>query len=159
MILFTRKAKAEHHKAWKSLGGRINLDTQLDNLANTRQDIISSIGAPAALKLLQMSLFSVAIGSNDFINNYFTLRLYNLGARKVIVANVGPIGFSKKRLHMLLCCWALWRSDPLRSTIESLQRQIQVCVLGSYHPSDATNVIIAKRLLDGGSDDISLMNV
>ncbi|KAK0608014.1 hypothetical protein LWI29_024132 [Acer saccharum] len=101
-------------------GGRINLDAQLDNFPNTCQDIISSIGAPEALKLLQMSLFSVTIGSNDFINNYFTpvlstveqklvppetfgaamiskfrlqlTRLYNLGARKVIVANVGPIG-------------------------------------------------------------------
>lgn len=48
------------------------MDAQLDNFANTRQDIISRIGAPAALKLFQRSLFSVTIGSNDFINNYLT---------------------------------------------------------------------------------------
>ncbi|RVW25778.1 GDSL esterase/lipase [Vitis vinifera] len=104
----------------KIFGGRINLDAQLDNFANTRQDIISRIGAPAALKLFQRSLFSVTIGSNDFINNYLTpilsaaeqklvspqtfvgtmisrfrlqlTRLYSLGARRIIVANVGPIG-------------------------------------------------------------------
>lgn len=28
-----------------------------------------------------------------------------------------------------------------------------------YHPSDAANVIIAKRLYDGGQDDIFPMNV
>ncbi|KAG8658914.1 hypothetical protein MANES_03G205600v8 [Manihot esculenta] len=104
----------------KIFGGRINLDAQIDNFENNRQDIISSIGAPAALNLIQRALFSVTIGSNDFINNYFTpvglvpkrelippqvfvntmiarfrlqlTRLYNLGARKIVVANVGPIG-------------------------------------------------------------------
>ncbi|OIT32153.1 PREDICTED: GDSL esterase/lipase At4g16230-like [Nicotiana attenuata] len=101
-------------------GGRINMDAQLDNFANTRQDIITRIGEPAAIKLIENSLFSVTMGSNDFINNYLTpvvstpkqltvppmkfvgamiskyriqlTRLYNLGARKVIVVNVGPIG-------------------------------------------------------------------
>ena len=46
------------------------MDAQIDNFANTRQDIISGIGIPAALKLLNRALFSVTIGSNDFINNY-----------------------------------------------------------------------------------------
>lgn len=48
------------------------MDAQLDNFANTRQDIISTIGEPATLQLLRRSLFSVTMGSNDFINNYFT---------------------------------------------------------------------------------------
>ena len=128
------------------------MDAQIDNFANTRQDIISNIGLPAAMQLFKKSLFSVTIGSNDFINNYLTpvlstakqklvspemfveamisrfrlqltvktlfffshfytyeshfdhylsvefatysilQRLYNLGARKIVVANVGPIG-------------------------------------------------------------------
>ncbi|KAM5568726.1 GDSL esterase/lipase [Rosa sericea] len=100
--------------------GRINLDAQIDNFANTREDIISSIGRPAAVELLRRALFSVTIGSNDFLNNYllpvitefkrklippetfvgiliarFRLqltRLYNLGARKMVVVGVGPIG-------------------------------------------------------------------
>ncbi|KAI3469276.1 hypothetical protein Pfo_025939 [Paulownia fortunei] len=104
----------------KIFGGRINLDAQIDNFANTRQEIISRIGDAAAKKLFKNALFSVTIGSNDFINNYLTpfvskveqklvppesfvgamisryriqlMRLYSMGARKVIVANVGPIG-------------------------------------------------------------------
>lgn len=52
--------------------GRLNLDAQIDNFANTRQDIISNIGPPLALNLFKKALFSVTIGSNDFINNYLT---------------------------------------------------------------------------------------
>lgn len=48
------------------------MDAQIDYFANTRHDIISYIGVPAALNLLQNALFSVTIGSNDFINNYLT---------------------------------------------------------------------------------------
>ncbi|RZB64545.1 GDSL esterase/lipase isoform B [Glycine soja] len=104
----------------KLFGDRINFDAQLDNFANTRQDIISNIGVPTALNLFKRSIFSVAMGSNDFINNYLApavliyeknlaspelfvttlvsrfreqlIRLFNLGARKIIVTNVGPIG-------------------------------------------------------------------
>jgi len=53
-------------------GGRLNFDAQIDNFANTRQDIIATIGVPATLDLFNRSLFSVTIGSNDFINNYLT---------------------------------------------------------------------------------------
>ncbi|KAI5415583.1 GDSL esterase/lipase At4g16230 isoform X2 [Lathyrus oleraceus] len=102
------------------LGGRLNFDAQIDYFANTRHDIISSIGVPEALDLLKNALFSVTIGSNDFINNYLAqhvayamyksdspetfvttlisklrtqlTRLFNLGARKIVVVNVGPIG-------------------------------------------------------------------
>lgn len=48
------------------------MDAQLDNFANTRQDIISSIGVTAAHDLLKNAVYSVAMGSNDFINNYLT---------------------------------------------------------------------------------------
>ncbi|KAL4643155.1 hypothetical protein ACB092_02G072900 [Castanea dentata] len=104
----------------KILGDQINMDARIDNFTNSRQDIISNIGAPAALTLLGKAIFFVTMGSNDFIDNYLTpvtsaaeqklitpevfvgtmisrfrlqlTRLYNLGARKIIVANVGPIG-------------------------------------------------------------------
>ncbi|CAI9291979.1 unnamed protein product [Lactuca saligna] len=97
--------------------GRIPMDAQLDNFAKTRLDIISSIGAPASLKLFATALFQVTTSSNDFINNYFlpsliknqpppetfveTLisafrrqltKLYDLGARKIIVTNAPPVG-------------------------------------------------------------------
>ncbi|CAH8276443.1 unnamed protein product [Arabidopsis lyrata] len=103
----------------KLFGERINVDAQLDNFATTRQDIISWIGDSQAAKLFRSAIFSVTTGSNDLINNYFTpvvstlerkvspevfvdtmiskfrlqlTRLYQLGARKIVVINIGPIG-------------------------------------------------------------------
>ncbi|XP_057434005.1 GDSL esterase/lipase At4g16230-like isoform X2 [Lotus japonicus] len=102
------------------LGGRINFDEQIDNFAITREEIINRIGVTTALNLFKKALFTVALGSNDFLDNYLTpvlsipereflspesfvammisrlrvqlTRVFNLGARKIVVANVGPIG-------------------------------------------------------------------
>ncbi|GAV70843.1 LOW QUALITY PROTEIN: Lipase_GDSL domain-containing protein, partial [Cephalotus follicularis] len=238
----------------KIFGGRINMDAQLDNFANTRNDIFLSIGDVAALQLLQKSLFSITIGSNDFINNYFTpvlsaaeqklvspevfvatmiftyrqqlTRLYSLGARKIVVANVGPIGcipyqrdinpaagdscvslpnqmaqlFNSELKSLIVeldanlerskfvyadvsrivddilqnymsygfenanyaCCYAAGRYGGLIPCGPSSK----ICIDRSkyffwdpYHPSDAANVLIAKRLLDGDSSDISPVNI
>lgn len=239
----------------KIFGGRINMDAQLDNFANTRQDIISRIGITGAEKLLNGALFSVITGSNDFINNYLTpvvltfeqklvspkefvgtlisrfrlqlMRLYDMGARKIVVPNVGPIGCIPYQLDMNPSvgnndCVALPNhlaqlyNSQLKSLLQKLTIQLKgstflfanvygivtdiiqnsksygfddvdsaccyvtgqhgglipcgptsrVCTDRSkylfwdpYHPSDATNVIIAKRLMDGGLEDISPFNI
>ncbi|KAJ7955243.1 GDSL esterase/lipase [Quillaja saponaria] len=235
-------------------GGRINMDAQLDNFANTRQDIISSIGVFAALKLFRRALFSVTMGSNDFINNYLTpvvssveqelvspelfvstmisryrlqlTRLSNLGARKIVVVNVGPIGcipyqrdtnptagdncveFPNQLAQLfntqlkslivelstslegstfvyadvyrivedIIQNYTSYGFENANSSCCSLAGRFgglvpcnptsKVCLVRSkhvfwdpYHPSDAANVIIARRLLDGDSHDVSPMNV
>ncbi|KAI4334985.1 hypothetical protein L6164_013675 [Bauhinia variegata] len=235
-------------------GGRINLDAQIDNFANTRQDIVSSHGISFTLNLFSKSIFSVVMGSNDFINNYLTpvlsiperksvspelfvatmisrfrqqlTRLYGLGARKIVVANVGPIGcipFQRelntdagdncaafpnqlaqlfntqlKKLsselntnlagssfvyadvyHILedilqnyssygfenpnsACCYLAGRVGGLIPCIpksEVCADRSKYVFWDAYHPSDAANVIIAKRLLDGDTNDISPVNV
>ncbi|XP_020228588.1 GDSL esterase/lipase At4g16230 [Cajanus cajan] len=238
----------------KVFGGRLNFDAQIDNFANTRQDIIGSIGVPAALNLFKRSLFSVTIGSNDFINNYLTpsltfsdqkaaspeffvttmisklrlqlTRLFNLGARKIVVANVGPIGcipsqrdanpgagdscvvfpnqlaqlfntqlkgliaelnsnlegsmFVYADVYRILedillnyvvlgfdnpssaCCHVAGRFGgliPCSPTSRVCWDRSKYVFWDPYHPSDAVNVIIAKRLLDGGSNDIFPVNI
>ncbi|KAI9123101.1 hypothetical protein K1719_005990 [Acacia pycnantha] len=100
--------------------GRIDMDAQIGNFEKTRQDIISMKGASAAQDLFKKAIFIVALGSNDFLCNYIApifdaakrvlvspqvfvasmtstfrkqlTQLYNLGGRKFIVVNVGPIG-------------------------------------------------------------------
>ncbi|XP_061349163.1 GDSL esterase/lipase At4g16230-like [Gastrolobium bilobum] len=238
----------------KVFGGRLNLDAQIDNFANTRQDIISSIGVPASLNLFKRALFSVTIGSNDFINNYLTpavtfpeqilqspelfvttmisklraqlTRLFNLGARKFVVANVGPIGcipsqrdanpaagdscvsfpnqlaqlfntqlkgliaelssnlagsmFVYADVYNILedilqnyvafgfdnpssaCCYMAGRFGgliPCGPTSKVCWDRSKYVFWDPYHPSDAANVIIANRLLDGGSKDITPVNI
>ncbi|CAN0855358.1 GDSL esterase/lipase At4g16230 [Linum grandiflorum] len=238
----------------KIFGGRINMDEQIGNFAKTKQDIISMIGVDKAEKLVQNALYSVTIGSNDFVNNYLTpiisileqastppdayvtkmidkltlqlTRLYDLGARKIVVVNVGPIGcipymrdlnpLSGDKCAEFPNELARSYNAKLRTVVQGLSNSLngsylvyadvyrivhdivtnyksygfenadgaccrlagnhggfipcgpwsKVCSERSkyvfwdpYHPSDATNVIMAKRLLDGGTDDIWPMNV
>ncbi|XP_021752335.1 GDSL esterase/lipase At2g23540-like [Chenopodium quinoa] len=100
---------------------RLGMDVQVDYFNITRKQIDQLLGASSARDYIQKkSIFSVTVGSNDFLNNYllpvisigarisqtadsFTddminhlrdqlTRLYRLDARKFVVANVGPIG-------------------------------------------------------------------
>ncbi|CAL1413038.1 unnamed protein product [Linum trigynum] len=236
-------------------GGRINMDAQIDNFANTRHDIISRIGPVKAQHFFNKAMFAVSIGSNDFLDNYllplfdepkppkvfiasmiqrFKLqltRLYNLGARKIVVVNVGPIGCipyqrdvmdsgdecasksnelaqsfnSKLRIlirqlsrvfkgaHLIhadaysivndiitnytsygfenastACCRLLGSRRVLGSQGGLIpciplstvcQRRNKYVFWDPYHPSDAANVIIAGRLLDGDRKIIRPMNI
>lgn len=100
---------------------RLGMDIQVDYFNITRKQINDLLGPSQAKDyLMNKSIFSVTIGSNDFLNNYFLplvsagtrisdspdafvdtmvdhikihlTRLYQLDARKFVVANVGPIG-------------------------------------------------------------------
>ncbi|KAI3971033.1 hypothetical protein MKX01_024680 [Papaver californicum] len=102
------------------LGNTINMDAQVDYFVNTRNYIISNLSGSDSKELLGNALFVVVVGSNNFIENYFTpiisipkqmlespemfvdsmiskfrlqlTRLYEMDARKIVVANVGPVG-------------------------------------------------------------------
>nr|XP_043639387.1 GDSL esterase/lipase At4g16230-like [Erigeron canadensis] len=233
--------------------GRISMDAQLHNFGMTRNDILSSIGKSAADKLLATALFAVTMGANDFINNYFLpdasnhtkktspekfigtlistfrwqlLRLYNMGARKIIVTSIPPIGCcpNQKDLHpssgqecvafenrlvqqynnrlkrLLLELTATLKGSTFvyvdvyrifESIIQNytlygfetkdfaccgklgLHHGIVPCLPNAkvcpdrskyvfwdpYHATETTNIIIAKRVMDGDSDDISPINV
>lgn len=100
---------------------RLGMDIQVDYFNITRKQIDDLLGPSQAKDhIMKKSLFSVVIGSNDFLNNYFLplisagtriadspdafvdtmidhikfqlTRLYQLDARKFVVSNVGPIG-------------------------------------------------------------------
>ncbi|GJS16756.1 GDSL esterase/lipase-like protein [Tanacetum coccineum] len=234
--------------------GRINMDAQLDNFANTRQDIITQIGLPATQDLLSGALFTVVIGSNDFLNNYLLpvistverklvspeafvreliarfrgqlKRLYDMGARKIIVPNVGPIGcipyqrdvnpssggncvassnhlaqnFNSQLKGLLqeltntlegstfvyaninrivediirnyqsygftnadsACCYVTGRHGgivPCAPPSKVCYDTSKYVFWDPYHTSESANIILAKRLLEGGNEDISPMNV
>ncbi|KAI3932788.1 hypothetical protein MKW92_036233 [Papaver armeniacum] len=246
-------------------GARINLDAQLDNFANTRKYIISTVNDSSKI-LLGEALFFVVIGSNDFIANYFTpipliplrkvtpevfvdsmisrlrlqlTRLYGMDARKIVVANVGPVGcipFERATNHQVTtggsCKESMNNATILFNTkLKSLVMELNSNLVeskfvyadvynifsrlvdnyqsyGAYrgnlitlfrnyttsccqilpgpllqgllpcsptsivcrnrskyvfwdeaHPTEATNVVIAKRFLDGDSMDMYPMNI
>ncbi|KAF7136318.1 hypothetical protein RHSIM_Rhsim08G0106500 [Rhododendron simsii] len=100
---------------------RLSMDIQVDYFAITRSQIDKLLGKSQARDyIMKKSIFSITIGSNDFLNNYLLpvlsigarisqtpdafiddlinhlrgqlTRLYQLDARKFIVGNVGPLG-------------------------------------------------------------------
>ncbi|XP_009769554.1 GDSL esterase/lipase At1g29670 [Nicotiana sylvestris] len=110
----------------RQLGGRISFSGQVNNYRNTVQQVVQILGNEnAAADYLSKCIYSVGLGSNDYLNNYFmplyypTSRqftpeqyasvliqqytqqlkiLYNNGARKFALIGVGQIGCSPNAL-------------------------------------------------------------
>lgn len=234
--------------------GRLSLEVQVNNYAETRKELTRMLGANATKELLGKSVFSVTMGANDFINNYLVpiastfqralvspdafidqvitnlrvqlKRLYELDARKIVVANVGPIGcipyertlnrvdenqcaampnelarkFNKRLRPLILelnanCKGATFVYANTYDMVEDLiinyakygfeASNIACCGRGGefrgvipcgptssecidhgkyvfwdpYHPSEAANLVVAKRLIDGGPNDVFPVNV
>ncbi|KAL3678360.1 hypothetical protein R1sor_021316 [Riccia sorocarpa] len=97
----------------------ITMPQQIRDFQNVQAEIVSQVGQTAADELFKNALYSVTIGGNDYINNYANLGslraaqfpdyneysdlmvttlkgqlqdLYKLGARKVVISNIGPLG-------------------------------------------------------------------
>ncbi|ESR56531.1 hypothetical protein CICLE_v10020640mg [Citrus x clementina] len=97
----------------------IRMFRQLDYFAEYQRRVSAVIGAQQARQLVNRALVLITVGGNDFVNNYylvpysarsrqFTLpnyvkyiiseyrkllmRLYELGARRVLVTGTGPLG-------------------------------------------------------------------
>ncbi|CAN0853652.1 GDSL esterase/lipase At1g29670 [Linum grandiflorum] len=110
----------------QQLGERISFSAQVKNYVNSVSQIVSLLGGEeSAANHLKKCIFSVGLGSNDYLNNYFMplfyttaiqytpeqyaddllekyteqLKiLYNYGARKFVLNGVGQIGCSPNQL-------------------------------------------------------------
>ncbi|KAI3460702.1 hypothetical protein Pfo_017365 [Paulownia fortunei] len=97
---------------------RIPFNQQIKNFENTLDQITDNLGAPDVAQALAKCIFFVGMGSNDYLNNYLMpnydtkneynaqqyadllaqqysqqlTRLYNLGARKFVIAGLGLMG-------------------------------------------------------------------
>ncbi|XP_044510134.1 GDSL esterase/lipase At1g71691-like [Mangifera indica] len=94
--------------------GRIPFSQQIRNFQNTLDQITGNLGATDLSKAIARSIFFVGMGSNDYLNNYLMpnyntkneynaqqyadllveqyTRLYNLDARKFVLAVLGRMG-------------------------------------------------------------------
>ncbi|KAK2994587.1 hypothetical protein RJ640_012754 [Escallonia rubra] len=110
----------------RQLGARISFGGQVRNYKNTVSQVVNILGnETSAANYLSKCIYSLAMGSNDYLNNYFmpqqypTSRqytpaqyadvliqqysqqirtLYNYGARKLVLIGVGQIGCSPNAL-------------------------------------------------------------
>jgi len=105
--------------------GRLPVSKQLEYLTKTRSEFVGMVGESQTAEIFGKALWYVTIGSNDYINNYLLsdsatgkqytpkqyedlliatfdqqLRtLYALGARKIFVFGVGPLGCIPSQLY------------------------------------------------------------
>ncbi|KAK1378579.1 GDSL-lipase 1 [Heracleum sosnowskyi] len=110
----------------QQLGQRISMSGQVNNYKNTVSQVVNILGDEnTAADYLSKCIYSVGLGSNDYLNNYFMpniystsrrytpdqyadiliqqyreqlVDLYNYGARKFVLNGVGQIGCSPNAL-------------------------------------------------------------
>ncbi|XVF71390.1 hypothetical protein PTKIN_Ptkin12aG0033700 [Pterospermum kingtungense] len=97
---------------------RMTFDDQINYFKRTKENIRAKIGEEAAKKLCNEATYFIGMGSNDYVNNFLQpflpdgqqythdefvelltsklrqqfLRLYQLGARKILYHGLGPLG-------------------------------------------------------------------
>ncbi|WOL11117.1 GDSL esterase/lipase [Canna indica] len=125
-VNFASAAAGIREETGRQLGGRIPFSGQLQNYQQAVRQMVNILGdEDTTANYLSKCIFSVGMGSNDYLNNYFmpafypTGRqftpeqfadalieqyteqlnvLYNYGARKVVLIGVGRIGCSPNEL-------------------------------------------------------------
>ncbi|CAL1400768.1 unnamed protein product [Linum trigynum] len=125
-VNYASAAAGIREETGQQLGGRISFSGQVRNYKNTVSGIVNLLGdEDTAAKHLSKCIYSVGLGSNDYLNNYFmpliysTSRqftpeqyaddliqrytqqlkiMYSYGARKFVLNGVGQIGCSPSQL-------------------------------------------------------------
>ncbi|CAM6105719.1 unnamed protein product [Calypogeia fissa] len=166
---------------------RIGMNQQIRNFEINMLELYFMKGVPAVNQMLQESLYAVVIGGNDYINNYlqsidsptanlytpegyqqFLLStfsgqltyLYNLGARKIVVSSVGPLGcipdqISRVSTDVLGKCLpninalAVNFNTGLRSLIDTLNSQLSGARFIYFDVFDITVSLINDPMAQG----------
>nr|GLL30311.1 GDSL esterase/lipase At5g45670-like [Ipomoea trifida] len=125
-VNFASAAAGIREETGQQLGARISFSGQVRNYKNTVDQIVQIMGdEDSAANYLSKCIYSIGVGSNDYLNNYFmplyytTSRqynteqyadiliqqyteqlktLYDYGARKFVLNGVGQIGCSPNAL-------------------------------------------------------------
>ncbi|CAL1400766.1 unnamed protein product [Linum trigynum] len=79
-VNYASAAAGIREETGRQLGGRISFSGQVRNYQNTVRQVVSLLGSEAAAaNLLNKCIYSIGLGSNDYLNNYFMPQLYNTG--------------------------------------------------------------------------------
>ncbi|KAL5772095.1 hypothetical protein ACOSQ2_012019 [Xanthoceras sorbifolium] len=125
-VNYASAAAGIREETGQQLGGRISFSGQVRNYRNTVQQVVSLLGnEDNAANYLSKCIYSIGLGSNDYLNNYFMplyyssgqqytpeqwadlliqeytrqlSALYDYGARKFVLIGVGQIGCSPNQL-------------------------------------------------------------
>ncbi|KAG8390826.1 hypothetical protein BUALT_Bualt01G0123900 [Buddleja alternifolia] len=92
----------------------IRIGQQMRYFQQYQQRVSALIGVDETQRLINQALVLITLGGNDFVNNYYLVpfsarsrqfalpdyRLYELGARRVLVTGTGPLGCVPAELAM-----------------------------------------------------------
>ncbi|KAH9310936.1 hypothetical protein KI387_025971, partial [Taxus chinensis] len=119
---------------------RLTIPRQLQLFSQYQNSVRALIGGPAAAELIRNAVYNINVGGNDWVNNYLfpttnkwkgytpsqyiqvlisaygqhLENLYSLGARKIIVNSLGPIGCAPSMLNRF--------NSPQGQCVDSLQQ-------------------------------------
>ncbi|BBN16378.1 hypothetical protein MPTK1_7g05750 [Marchantia polymorpha subsp. ruderalis] len=167
---------------------RIGMNQQVTFFKNTVSQLNAQLGPAGATDLLSKSLFTIVLGSNDFINNYllsasrirfqYTPRQYNvllldtlsaqltalytLGARKFLVSAVGPIGCIPDQLSKagLPTCVSS-TNDQIRDYnvgLQSMLKQLNNNLQGAQYLYGNVYDMVASMVANPGSHGLTVVN-
>ncbi|MED6109954.1 hypothetical protein PIB30_038477 [Stylosanthes scabra] len=125
-VNYASAAAGIREETGQQLGGRISFSGQVQNYQNTVSQVVNILGnEDSAANYLSKCIYSIGLGSNDYLNNYFMPQfysssrqystdeyadlllqdytkqlqsLYNYGARKMVLFGIGQIGCSPNEL-------------------------------------------------------------
>ncbi|KAF7840384.1 GDSL esterase/lipase [Senna tora] len=125
-VNYASAAAGIREETGQQLGGRISFSGQVQNYQRTVSQVVNLLGSEAqAANYLSRCIYTIGLGSNDYLNNYFMPRyysssrqytpeqfadvliqsyaeqlrsLYNYGARKMALFGIGAIGCSPNEL-------------------------------------------------------------
>ncbi|KAL5820105.1 hypothetical protein ACOSQ4_023947 [Xanthoceras sorbifolium] len=192
-----------------NLGQRFSLRQQVENFKSTLRQLKEQMDEVIMKEYLAKSLIVMNLGSNDYINNYlihsfysntsyynpneyalflitqyttYIMELHNLGARKFLLAAIGPLGCLPNQLAAGYAAFIDMLNNPdsygfrvtdrgccgigrnqgqitcLPFSIPCLNRD-QYIFWDAYHPTQAFNQIIAQKAYNGGLSVCYPMNV
>ncbi|ERN15810.1 hypothetical protein AMTRI_Chr07g25900 [Amborella trichopoda] len=157
----------------------IRISKQLEYFQQYQQRVTTLIGAAQTQRLVNQALVLITLGGNDFVNNYYLVpysarsrqfslpdyvrylipeyskilaRLYELGARRVLVTGTGPMGCVPAELAMRS---RNGQCDPELQRASALFNPQLVQMLGQLNNQFGSNVFISANAFNMHMDFIS----
>ncbi|CAN1150182.1 GDSL esterase/lipase At5g45670 [Linum perenne] len=81
-VNYASAAAGIREETGRQLGGRISFSGQVKNYQTTVSQIVDLLGdEDSAAQHLSQCIYSIGLGSNDYLNNYFMPQFYNTGSQ------------------------------------------------------------------------------
>ncbi|KAE8684075.1 GDSL esterase/lipase [Hibiscus syriacus] len=172
---------------------------QLELFQEYKQRLSGQVGSKQSRKLINQALVNqalvlITVGGNDFVNNYYLvpysaskidnnilktvdIRLYKLGARRVLVTGTGPMGCVPTELAMRGKNGGCSEQSPTCSNIaccgQGPYNGLDLCTQLSklcpnralyafwdpFHPSEKANRLIVEQIMTGSNEYMHPMNL